>query len=170
LWRRLGLLNLTRGTGPFNYIAMVEAFKNGPHATTPLRICMNSSLRQPAPVSKSLNDCLMKGPTVLVDLSMELETVAARGGIQFKETLTSEDTAAYPSEPRKVLGLIWETQQDKLLVVVKLNTEGKRGGARLKEDVDLEGDLDKAIPEAITKRILWRVWVCCVRLPSVSRS
>ncbi len=30
-----------------NYISMVEAFKTGPFATTPLRICMNSSMRQP---------------------------------------------------------------------------------------------------------------------------
>jgi len=30
---------------PVNYISMVEAFKNLPHATTPLRICMNSSLK-----------------------------------------------------------------------------------------------------------------------------
>jgi hypothetical protein len=54
--------------GPVNYITMVEAFKEGPHSTTPLRICMNSSLRQLRPVSKSLNDCLMKGPSALVDL------------------------------------------------------------------------------------------------------
>jgi hypothetical protein len=54
--------------GPVNYISMVEALKNGPHATAPLRKCMNSSLKQPPPVSKSLNDILMKGPSLLVDL------------------------------------------------------------------------------------------------------
>ncbi len=46
--------------GPINYMSMVEAFKEGPHSTTPLRICMNSSLKQPKPVSLSLNDCLVK--------------------------------------------------------------------------------------------------------------
>jgi hypothetical protein len=36
-----------RYKGAMNYISMVEAFKTGPHATTPLRICMNSSIKQP---------------------------------------------------------------------------------------------------------------------------
>jgi hypothetical protein len=35
--------------GPVNYISKVEAFKTGPHATTPLRICMSSSMKQPKP-------------------------------------------------------------------------------------------------------------------------
>ncbi len=54
--------------GPVNYISMVEAFKTGPHATTPLRICMNSSMKQPKPSGVSLNDCLLKGPPALADL------------------------------------------------------------------------------------------------------
>jgi hypothetical protein len=67
------------------------------------------------------------------------------------------DAAANPSEPRKVLGLIWETLEDKLQVELKLNTGGKVGGARVQDDIDLEGDLSQALPGAITKRILWRV-------------
>ncbi len=47
---------------------MKEAFKEGPHSTTPLRICTNSSLRQRKPVSMALNDGLMKGPSALVYL------------------------------------------------------------------------------------------------------
>jgi hypothetical protein len=44
---------------PVNYISMVEVFKTGLYATTPLRICM----KQPAPSGVSLNDCLLKGPS-----------------------------------------------------------------------------------------------------------
>jgi hypothetical protein len=49
----------------WDYISMVEAFKEGPHSTTPLRICI-CSLRQPKPVSLPLNDCPIKGPSARV--------------------------------------------------------------------------------------------------------
>ena len=52
-------------TGPVNYISIVEAFKQGPHCTTPLRLCMNSSLKYKG---VSLNDLLMKGPSALTDI------------------------------------------------------------------------------------------------------
>jgi hypothetical protein len=91
----------------------------------------------------------------MIELSGDLETLAGRGGFQFKGTLMTGDAAADPSEPRKVLGLIWETFEDKLQVDVKLNTGGKVGGARVQDDIDLEGDLSQALPGAITKRILW---------------
>ncbi len=56
--------------GPVNYISIAEAFKTGPYATTPLRICMNSSMRQPAPSGVSLNECLLQGPSAMADLYM----------------------------------------------------------------------------------------------------
>jgi hypothetical protein len=54
--------------GSINYISMVEAYKIGPFATTPLRICMNSSMKQPMPSEVSLYNCLLKGPPALADL------------------------------------------------------------------------------------------------------
>jgi hypothetical protein len=60
VFKEIGPEEMAAWDSPVNYISMVEDFKEGPHSTTPLRICMNSSLRQP--VSLSLKDCLMKGP------------------------------------------------------------------------------------------------------------
>ncbi len=61
----------------------------------------------------------------MIELSEDLATLAGRGRFQLKGTLIMGDAAADPSEPRKVLGLIWETQEDKVQVDVKLNTGGK---------------------------------------------
>jgi hypothetical protein len=68
VFKEIGRKEMEEWEGPVNYITMVEAFKEGPHSTTTLRICMNSSLPQPKLVSMALNDCLMKGPSALVDL------------------------------------------------------------------------------------------------------
>jgi hypothetical protein len=50
VFREVSEREMQQWSGPFNYIAMVEAFKQGPHSTTLLRICMNSSLKQPPPL------------------------------------------------------------------------------------------------------------------------
>jgi hypothetical protein len=49
---------------------MVEAYKNGPFATTTLRICMNSSMTSCPPEGYSLRTACWKdqGPPVLEDL------------------------------------------------------------------------------------------------------
>ena len=66
MFRPLSRKELDDWRGPINYISMVEAFKQGPGASTPLRICMNSSMKQPG--GHSLNDLLMKGPPSILDL------------------------------------------------------------------------------------------------------
>jgi hypothetical protein len=68
VFRKISPEEMKEWEGPINYISMVEAFKQGPQATTPIRICMNSSMKQPPPIKKSLNDILMKGPSALADL------------------------------------------------------------------------------------------------------
>ncbi len=256
-----------RYKGPVNYISMVEAFKTKPHATTPLRICMNSSMKQPKPSGVSLNDCLLKGPPALADLytvtlgmrehkvaftkdiskfyqcveadksvqhvrrnlwrfgegareptifvttrvnygdwpagciaiaavretasrfgegketaawflknrtyvddatrgastlgaarrvSQDMEDILENGGFRFKETVMSGDPLGEDGELRKVLGLRWDTERDKICVDIKLNYGEKIKGVYLEEDAPLS-DPESAMPQVITCRILWRV-------------
>jgi hypothetical protein len=65
VFRELNKEEMDAREGPVNYISMVEALKEG---TTPILICINSSMKQPPPVRKSLNDILMKGPPAIADL------------------------------------------------------------------------------------------------------
>jgi hypothetical protein len=44
VFREISHKEMKEWEGPVNYISMVEAFKQGPQATTPIRICMNSSM------------------------------------------------------------------------------------------------------------------------------
>jgi hypothetical protein len=256
-----------RYKGATNYISMVEAFKTGPFATTPLRICMNSSMKQPQPSGVSLNDCLLKGPPALADLytmtlgirehkvaftkniskfyqcveadeaaqhvrrilwrfgdkskeptifvtmrvnygdrpagciaiaavretadrfgkgretaawflknrtyvddatggasstekarqvSQDMEDILENGRFRFKETVMSGDPLEKGGELRKVLGLRWDTQEDKICVDIKLNYGEKVKGAYLEEDAPL-ADPESALPQVITRRVLWRV-------------
>ncbi len=93
----------------------------------------------------------------LRELSLEMEAVARQGGFEFKETLMSGDKEKDDGEPHKVLGLIWETEEDRLKVDVKLNLGAKRAGLHLMDNVELEEEPEKALPDVITKRELWRV-------------
>jgi hypothetical protein len=68
VFRRLSHKELEVYKGLTKYISMVEAYKTGPYATTPLRICMNSCMKQPLTAGFSLNDCLLKGLPALADL------------------------------------------------------------------------------------------------------
>jgi hypothetical protein len=90
-------------------------------------------------------------------LSGEMEAVAKRGGFEFKETLMSGDKEDENGEPHKVLGLIWETEADRLRVDIKLNLGAKKAGLHLMENIELNEEPEKALPEVITKRELWRV-------------
>jgi hypothetical protein len=68
VFRELSKEEMDSREGPVNYISMVEAFTQGPQATTPIQICMNSRMKQPPPIRKFLNDIFMKGPSALADL------------------------------------------------------------------------------------------------------
>ena len=52
VFRELTVAENIEWEGPVNYVSIVAAYKSGPHATTPLRLCMNSSMKQPPPSVK----------------------------------------------------------------------------------------------------------------------
>jgi hypothetical protein len=113
----------------------------------------------------------------LKTLSGELEAVAKRGGFEFKETLMSGDEEDENGEPYKVLGLIWETEANRLRVDVKLNLGAKKAGLHLMENIKLDEEPEKALPDVITKRELWgwhkvsmTHWDYCAPSPYASRS
>jgi hypothetical protein len=53
-------------------------------------------------------------------------------------------------KPRKVQGIIWNTEQDRLQVDVKVHFSRKKRGARLDPDVDLGVVVDDFVPRIIT--------------------
>jgi hypothetical protein len=71
--------------------------------------------------------------------------------------MMSGDPVEDPDNPKKVLGLIWDTAADRLRMDVKVNFSGKQKGARVDPDANLEEDVDVFTPDHITKRMLWRV-------------
>ena len=268
VFKKLTSEEMEEWKGPVNYISMVEAFKQGPQATTPIRICMNSSMKQPPPTSKSLNDLLMKGPPALADLfavslgmreyryalikdlskfyncvladetaqhvrrivwrfgstekapdvyvtttvnfgdkpagciaiaavretaakfgagkeeavwflqnrtyvddctagsnskeellviSEDLEKIVQEGGFKFKDTVMTGDPLK-DNEKVKVLGMLWDTAKDTFAIDVKINHGGKKKGAKLLPDMDLEEEaVENYLPVDISKRIIWRV-------------
>jgi len=109
------------------------------------------------------NRCYVDDALAGADTKEELETISngmeaivARGGFKFKETVMSGDPVEESDQLRKVLGLRWDTAKDRLLIEVKVNFSGKRKGANIKPDEDLE-DIESTMPETLTKRALWRV-------------
>jgi hypothetical protein len=106
-----------------------------------------------------VDDCIAGSNSLpgLMQISKEIEEIVAMGGFRFKETHVTGDLLA-GGVPIKVLGLIWDTESDTLRVDIRVNFAGKRGGAKLAPDFDLEDEeFDENLPELITKRIIWRV-------------
>jgi hypothetical protein len=89
-------------------------------------------------------------------VSQDMEDILENGGFRFKETVMSGDPLGEGGELRKVLGLRWDTQKDEICVDVKLNYGEKVKGAYLEKDAPL-ADPESALPQVITRRVLWRV-------------
>jgi hypothetical protein len=175
VFRKLSPTELSEYSGPLNYISMVEAFKNGPHSTTPLRICMNSSMKQPQPSGKSLNDCLMKGPSALVDLftvtlSMRLYRYALTKDLsKFYQRVNADELAQH------VRRVIWRGgEQDRepdvyvtttvnfgdlpagCITIAALRETARRFGGGMKEAADFLMNRTY-VDDATGERTRWRI-------------
>ncbi len=60
---------------------------------------------------------------VAKQLSQDMEDILENGGFRLKETVMARDPLGENGELRKVLGLRWDTEKDKICMNVKLNTE-----------------------------------------------
>jgi hypothetical protein len=112
-----------------NYISMIEAFKSGPHATTSLRICMNSCMKQPPPSGLRLNDCLLKGQPALADLyTVTLGTrehkVAFTKDISNFYQCAEADTAA--QHVRRILWRFGDMDVDPIIFITTKGNFGNR--------------------------------------------
>jgi hypothetical protein len=87
-------------------------------------------------------------------VSQDMEDILENGGFRFKETVMSGDPLKEGGELRKVLR--WDTQEDEICVVIKLNYGEKVKGAYLEEDAPL-ADPESALPQVVMRRVLWRV-------------
>jgi hypothetical protein len=122
-----------------NYISMVEAFKTSPFATTPLRICMNSSMKQPQPSGVNLNDCLLKGPPALaalytVTLGIREHKVAFTKDIsKFYQCVKADEAAQH------VRRILWrfgdKSKEPTIFVTTRVNYGDRPAGCTARADV-----------------------------------
>ena len=86
--------------------------------------------------------------------SSNMDKIAAKGGFIYKETVMSGDPSS--DEPRKVLGLGWDSYTDTVYIGTNVNMSAKKKGVKELDDLEL-GELVDKFPEQITRRMVWRV-------------
>ena len=148
-----------------NFISLVCAYKSGPHQSTQLRLCMNSSMKQPQPAGKSLNDLLMKGPPALADLFSvtlgmhEHKYAIAKDLSKFYNCVQADPVAQHTCR------VVWHDGDlqtvPKVYCTSTVNFGDKPAGciaiAAIKETADLGGDGEAAYFSKIT-RMWMTVW------------
>ena len=156
VFRRLSKEEKDSYRGPVNYISIVEAYKTGPHATTPLRLCLNSSMKY---AGHSLNDLLMKGPSALNDL-FGVSLGFRRHVVAISKDLSKfyQSVASVPRD-QHLRRVLWRegdtTKEPGVYVTATVNFGDKPAGCvaqvAVRETARLYQHLDPAAAEAIIK-------------------
>ncbi len=125
---KLSLQEMAEYAWALNYVAIVEALKNGFHTITPLQICMNSSMKQLPPSRKWPNDCMKKGPSALVDLFKvtlglrEFQYALTKDLLKFYQRVQADEMALHL---RRVIWRSGELERDLgMYVITTVNLGG----------------------------------------------
>lgn len=154
VFRRLEPEEMKNYAGPVNYITIVEAFKSDPHATTPLRLCMNSSMKY---AGYSLNDILMKGPSALNDL-FGVSLGFRRFQVGFVKDLSKfYQSVAASEQDQHLRRVIWRggdaSKEPEIFVTTTVNFGDKPAGCiaqvAVRETADLYQHIDPVAAELI---------------------
>ena len=140
--------------GPVNYISIVDAYKQGPHSTTPIRLCMNSSLKF---AGNSLNDLLYKGPSALNDLyGVLLDFRRHQVGLvkDLSKFYQSVDASERDQHVRRVLWRFGDEEKDPdVYITTTVNFGDKPAGCvaqvALRETAKMYRAMDPAAAQAI---------------------
>ncbi len=102
------------------------------YATTRLRICMNSSMKQPIPSGVSLNECLLKGPPALADLYTETLGVREHK-VAFTKDISKFHQCIEEGEiAQQVRRILWRFSNDRkepeVFVTTKVNCGDRPAG------------------------------------------
>ena len=139
--------------GPVNYIAMTEAYKIGVNATTPLRICMNSSLKKNG---VCLNDLLAKGPSAL-NCQMEL-LIRFRGhpmgmALDIKKFYNSVNSVERDHHLRRVLWTAKPNEKPAVYLTAKVNFGDRPAGCVAGTALAATADMFKEEDEVAAEKI-----------------
>lgn len=139
--------------GPVNYITITEAYKEGEQVTTPLRLCMNSSMKYKG---LSLNDLLMKGPSALNSIYSVLLNFRSYAVGFVKDVSKFYQSVLASPRDQHIRRVLWRNgdaaQKPKIFITRTVNFGDKPAGCititALRETADLYKNLD---PEAARK-------------------
>ena len=142
--------------GPINYVTMTEAYKEGENVTTPLRLCMNSSMRYRG---LSLNDLMMKGPPALNNIfSVLLNFRAYKVGF-VKDVAKFYQSVEAVERDKHLRRVLWrfgkEEQEPQIYTTETINFGDKAAGAvamtALRQTADLYRNVDGEAAEKLKR-------------------
>ena len=154
VFQAVGTEEMSSYTGPVNYITITEAFKDGAESTTPLRLCMNSSMKFHG---TSLNDLMMKGPSALNNIFYVLLNFRSYRFAFVKDLSKFYNSVLASERDRHVRRVIWRfgntTVDPTVYKTCTVNFGDKPAGCIALTAVRGTADLYKSVDEEAAEKL-----------------